>query len=341
MIGSTLRSTVAFVFSDALVLAVSWAPFFRHASFIVIMSGSPFWNPKQEDEAYATPVGAGKGPKGGVTLSNKGVGIIEIDVEKEIGGIDKCGGRIGKTAQKKMCIKDNCNIAAHQNNKIDLAALGIAGVNLFIQVGEGTVLVEPTLPSYLMGDNLEAHLRNKMDVEKWEACFAFYRSGDEGVSAEEWKETVKEFEEHLAEDEATAVGKTPFKRRPKMEIKSSPLADDFEKLNLGIQDQLPRAGNFEETIRQEWKVLAQVVENMQKQLGGLKTSLKEMGDYTKSELGNIELSMFFLKSLFGQRDPEIFGKATVFELLEELFTEVENLASKAQNASGSTGTSLA
>ena len=297
------------------------------------MSSSPFWKPKPEPGAFTTPTGAGKEPGGGGTLSNKGVGIIEINVPNDLGGIDKCGGRIGKASLKKMCIKENCDVASHRNNPIKLGD-DIQGFTLFIQAGDNAVFCEPTLPAYLLGDSLESYRYVKMEVEKWDALFTLHRHGEGGATAKEWEETVKDFGEKLSDVNAIGLGKTPFKRRPKMEVKASPLADDFEKLNIGIEKELPRSGNLEENLRQQWRVLAQVVQNLEEQMSSFKDRLKEMGIETKTELGNIDLAIFLFKSLLGERDPVIFGKSSVFELIEEFFEELSDVQNELNTIRG-------
>ena len=289
------------------------------------MSKSPFFKGSASSplDSFATPPGAGKGPGGGVTLSNNGVEIVVINVETEIGGIGMCGGRIGK-GNKRMCIKEDCKVASHMENKVPITDL-CSGDWVFVRSGKEAVFVEPSIASQLLQPNLERLLKDKREVEEWATLFKYYENLESQGNPDQLREETKAFEKRLGKESENHFGKTPFKRRVKMEIKKSPLAEQFEKLDLGITADLPKEDGFSDFFRQEWKTLSQVIENLEASLGRVKDGMQELSQGTQDELGNIDVALFKMGSILGSRDTSIFGTSTVFELLQEAFTEIEEI----------------
>src|SRR5210317_1601672 len=181
------------------------------------MSKSPFFKGSASSplDSFATPPGAGKGPGGGVTLSNNGVEIVVINVETEIGGIGMCGGRIGK-GNKRMCIKEDCKVASHMENKVPITDL-CSGDWVFVRSGKEAVFVEPSIASQLLQPNLERLLKDKREVEEWATLFKYYENLESQGNPDQLREETKAFEKRLGKESENHFGKTPFKRRVMMD----------------------------------------------------------------------------------------------------------------------------
>jgi hypothetical protein len=136
----------------------------------------------------STPLAAGKlGAGGGGGLfrfSKRGneFRVVQLDVGAQ--GRLFWGGAIGKDG-RKMCVRADCEIVAHQTNKVDLSVL--AGNTLFIATStlEATAVavhLEPRLPSRTMGSLFERYLEEGRSLDGWDILFRGLRVASEDAS---------------------------------------------------------------------------------------------------------------------------------------------------------------
>ena len=166
---------------------------------------------------------------GGVVLSSRsGVGLWKGSGSGL--GVSFCGGVFGK-AGHKMCVMANCTVVAHVGRKAAFPTLEDGGPEaVFIASAAGgvndvqSVHLSPFVGTLKLGANLDRYLDEKREVLDWETLFNginAHVAGREGqVDEEEFDRSSRKLDGELA------VGMTPFKKRPKMEVVSPP--EEFE-----------------------------------------------------------------------------------------------------------------
>ena len=152
--------------------------------------------------------------RGGVVLSSRS----GVNLWKGRGsglGVSFCGGVIGK-AGHKMCVLAECTVGAHMGRKAVFPTLP-DGSEEAVFIGSNTgslndavqsVHLNPCVATSKLGANLDRYLEEKREVLDWETLF-------NGINSR-----VAGSEGQVVEEGDLAVGMTPFKKRPKLEVVS-------------------------------------------------------------------------------------------------------------------------
>jgi len=302
---------------------------------------STYFSPKKEapssgaSSVFATPQGQGGLPGGGSTdipsesasLSTNGTSIVVIDIDQDfgVGNGKMCGGMVGrKGSSEKMCIKTGCTIAKHQDDsgKWEASEMGTGRI-VFIRANEPNVYTKPTIPARLIDDEaLRRYLTETRSVEEWTVLFEVLRNQGNEMD-EDSKKELTDFEKRL--DGYAREAKTPYKKRSNLDVVSPDLAEQFGMMHLTLESEI--AEPFEQDLRVQWKTLVTLFTELSAKVNKLEASLVGLSEGTKSEFAKFDIHVFRLTNDLGEK-PKDFATMTVFELLSNLFKEVETLGNQ-------------
>ena len=161
---------------------------------------------------------------GGVLSSRSGVSLWKGSGPGL--GVSFCGGVIGKGGHK-MCVMTDCIVGTHVGRKAVFPPLEDGSDEAVFIVSNNTggssniqsVHLSPCVGTLKLGTNLDRYLlEEKREVLDWETLFNGINAR---VAGREGQVNEEDFEQILRKlDGDLAVGMTPFKKRPKLEVVS-------------------------------------------------------------------------------------------------------------------------
>ena len=270
---------------------------------------------------------------GGFVSSRSNVGLWQG--RRDDMGRSFCGGIIGK-AGHKMCIVSGCGIAAHIGRKADFPTDDEDVVFIACSSATGgedpqSVHLEPWVRSSSLGDNLERYREERRSVLDWETLFVGLKSlVKDSTTRSQLEEDLDRLSKKL--DVELAESKTPFKRRPKLDVVSPP--EDFESVaefaveiigELG-QD-FVNDGSLREVVRQLSDGLHEIVTRAE----GNRNAIRALSHETRDELEMVDVKFSKIHSLLGKRGRED-GTLSAFGVVQNLEEQVEALKTVVQPA---------
>jgi hypothetical protein len=273
--------------------------------------------------------------RGGVVLSSRS----GVSLWKGRGsglGVTFCGGVIGK-AGHKMCVMTDCTVGAHVGRKAVFPTLDDSSDEaVFIVSNAGgtnniqSVHLSPCVGTLKLGTNLERYLEERREVLDWETLFNGINArvaGREGqVDEEEFERISRKLDGDLA------MGMTPFKKRPKMEVVSPPEEfEDIAEFALETTSELGDDYLNDGSLRMAIRSLGTGLQSIGNRSDRNRSALRVLSHETREELELVDLQLAKLNSLLGKRGRDD-GMLSAFEVLRELEDQVERLQNSIQPA---------
>jgi hypothetical protein len=154
--------------------------------------------------------------------------IVQLDVRAQ-GTRTFCGGVIGKNG-RKMCIRGDCDVGVHRNNKADLSLL-VEGILFILTTGPDaariSVHLEPRLPSRTMGNLLDRYLEEGRSLDGWDTLFRglIAASEDDSFAVNEVNNITKRVD---GREDQEKFGATPYKKWARLNAGSPALDANYE-----------------------------------------------------------------------------------------------------------------
>jgi hypothetical protein len=281
----------------------------------------------------ATPLATGKlGAGGGLFGFGKRGNefrIVQLDVGAQ--GRAFCGGVIGKDG-RKMCIRGDCDVGVHRNNKADLSVL--VGDILFILTSgpdapQVSVHLEPRLPSRTMGNLLDRYLEEGRSLDGWDTLFRglIAASEDDSFSVSEVNNITKRVD---GREDQEKFGATPYKKRARLDAGSPALDSNYEVTMVPLD---PSLGDTPEEILRnlstEWRSVVSNIDTLRELVTGSRDMSREMTITVMKEFGEFDFELARLSNLLGARSGDM-DPVPIFRSLGDLAKEIKELTSQVE-----------
>ena len=243
--------------------------------------------------------------RGGVVLSSRsGVGLWKGS--RSGMGVSFCGGVIGK-AGHKMCVMPNCTVAAHVGRKavfptpedgspeaVFIACVSAGGNDV------QSVHLNPFVGTSKLGANLDWYLEEKREVLDWETLFNGINARVAGLEGQVNEKDFDRISRKL--DGELAVGMTPFKKRPKLEVVSPPEEfEDVGELYLETTGELGDDYLIDGTLKAAVRSLGTGLQSIWDRSDRNRSAIRALSHETREELELVDLQLSKLNSLLGKR----------------------------------------
>jgi hypothetical protein len=253
--------------------------------------------------------------------------VAQLDVAAQ--GRAFCGGVIGKDG-RKMCIRANCEVAAHRINRADLGSL-VGDILFILTTGPDTapilVHLEPHLPSRTMGNLLSRYLEEGRSLDGWDTLFRGLLAASEDVafSVSEVNNITKRVD---GREDQERFGATPYKKRARMDVGSPALDANYEVTMVPLE---PSLGDTQEEILQnltaEWRSVVSNIDTLKELVTGSRDMSREMTLAVTKEFGEFDFELARLSNMLGARTGDM-DPIPVFGSLGDLTKEVGELTSQ-------------
>ncbi|KAI2492591.1 hypothetical protein MHU86_21975 [Fragilaria crotonensis] len=273
--------------------------------------------------------------RGGVVLSSRsGVSLWKGNGSGL--GVSFCGGVIGK-AGHKMCVMTDCTVGAHVGRKAVFPTLDDGSDEaVFIVSNAGgandvqSVHLSPCVGTLKLGTNLDRYLEERREVLDWETLFNGINARVAGREGQVDEEDFERISRKLDGD--LAIGMTPFKKRPKLEVVSPP--EEFEDISeFALETAVELGDDFlnDGSLRMAIRSLGAGLQSIGNRADSNRSALRALAYETREELELVDLQLSKLNSLLGKRGQDD-GTLSAFEVLRELEEQVERLRNAIQPA---------
>ena len=220
-----------------------------------------------------------------------------------------------------MCVMTNCTVVAHVGRKASFPTLleDSSTEAVFIASTAGgadkiqSVHLNPCVGIVKLGANADRYLEERREVLDWETLFNGINARVAGREGQVDEEDFERISRKL--DGELAMGMTPFKKRPKLEVVSPPEEfEDVAELYLETADKLGKEYLNDGTLQMAIRRLGAGLQSIGSRSDRNRSALRALSHETREELELVDLQLSKLNSLLGKcgRDD---GTLSAFEVL--------------------------
>jgi hypothetical protein len=197
----------------------------------------------------------------------------------------------------------------------------VAGNAVFIEASSKGVYIDPVVPITYFGSKLSRYLSERRPLAAWEALLRGMIA--EGKPNGPDPDDLDAFFKRSCQDAVDErLGKTPFKKRPKLDISSPTLDAGYEVTMPELEGTFEKGEDKAEVIARNWPVLVRNLATLKELVIGARTLLKEQSNATKAEFKEIDYVVATLSNLIGIK-PSTMGAGTVFSLMGAMTKDLE------------------
>ena len=231
----------------------------------------------------------------------------------------------------------DCTVSAHVGRKAVFPILedgseeavfivGITGTANDIQ----SVHLSPCVGTLKLGTNLGRYLEEKREFLDWETLFNGINARVAGREGQADEDDFERISRKLDGD--LAVGMTPFKKRPKMEVVSPPEEfEDITEFDLETASELGDNYLTDGSLRSTIRTLRNGLRSISTRSDRNRSALRVLSLETRDELELVDLQLAKLNSLLGKRGRDD-GTLPAFEVLRELEEQVDRMRTAVEPA---------
>jgi hypothetical protein len=262
--------------------------------------------------------GLSGGPRHGIVV----LSLLDLGTEEGY-----CGGLIGKA--RRMCVRTNCDVAAHRTSKTTIFTKENAEELIFIKAHAGSgddfptsVFLDPVIAPYLLEEDLEEAKGRLKSVEGWQSTFDSLKgsaqSGAPRQDTQLFKRAAKEVTFGVTPRKQSRIAVELAVSPPGFEILYHPLAPELE----GSQEVVLS------TLKTSWPLLLSNIETVKDQTEKAKTDTRLIAAATEAEFDEMGVKIAHLKTLIGDRTTHNFDTQSIFQILEDLEDSIDGLEIK-------------